>query len=133
MINEIIINVAKVLFGIGVLFLFLKLFLTKKEEKISKSLKLIIYNIHKASFILSTILGFIHGLTIIPINQTYVITGWLFGISTIILCVIGIRMGFKNKWTPYTKEERNKNKKVRSIKWILTILTIAFLGMHYLL
>ena len=133
MINEILVNVAKILFGIGILFLLLKLFINRKDEGDSEKLKILIYNVHKPCFALSTILGFIHGLTIVPINQTTIITGWLFGTCMILSCIIGIKMGFDNDWKPYNKEERSEHNKVRLLKWLLTILAIVFLGMHYLL
>ena len=133
MINEFLMNVAKIFFGIGILLLFVKLFSKQKDVMSSSKKNMILYNLHKALFGLSTILGFIHGLTIMPINLTYIITGWLFGILMILLCGIGIRMGFKNQWKPYTREQKHEYKKIRLLKWGISIMVCAFLGMHYLL
>ncbi|MFX1238550.1 MAG: hypothetical protein ACFFAS_01950 [Promethearchaeota archaeon] len=128
-----IVDIAKILFAVGLLSSVFKILFIKKYNQITDSKKMIICNLHKASFALCIILGFIHGLTIVPVNQTYVLTGWLFGLTTIILMVLGVRMGFQNDWKPYNKEQNSQHGKIRLIKWILTILAVALLGMHYLL
>lgn len=133
MLNEIFMNLAKFLFGIGILCLFLKMLLGRKNEGVSEKRNLLIYNLHKVSFGFTTIFAFMHGLTYLPVNQTYIITGWLFGIFMFLLCIAGVRMGFKSNWNPYSREERTQNKKVRLSKWILTIVACIFLGTHYLL
>ena len=128
-----IVDIAKILFAVGLLSSAFKILFIKKYNQSTDSKKMIIYNLHKASFALSIILGFIHGLTIVSVNQTYILTGWLFGLTMISLMIIGIRMGFKNDWKPYNKEQNTQHRKIRLFKWILTILVVALLGMHYLL
>ncbi|NHI93215.1 MAG: hypothetical protein EAX96_11990 [Candidatus Lokiarchaeota archaeon] len=134
MISIIFENLSKIFLVIGLVSIFLKIILVKRNyDQISEKKKLIIYNIHKASFSLSTIFAFIHGFTFVPINRTYIITGWLFGIVMIVLFLIGIKLGFQNNWKPYNEEENSKYKKIRALKWILTLLLMIFLVMHYFL
>lgn len=121
-------DIAKILFVVGLLFLFAKV--TGKREAGSYN---IVYNLHKAGPALATILGFIHGLTIVPISQMYILTGWILGAILLALLSIGIVMGFKSDWIPYNKQQDGEFKIFRSLKWLLTILVIIALGAHYLI
>lgn len=121
-------DIAKILFVLGLVFLFAKA-LRKSEAGYYKTT----YNLHKAGAALATILGFIHGLTIVPLNQTYVLTGWILGITLLILFLLGVVMGFKSDWIPYNDEQNQRYKVMRIAKWALTILVIAALGAHYLI
>ncbi|TXT57837.1 MAG: membrane protein of unknown function [Candidatus Thorarchaeota archaeon] len=125
---DIIADITKILFVLGLLFIFMKAIGKRSSGSYG-----ILYNVHKAGPSLATILAFIHGLLITPINPTYVWTGWLFGLNMILLMVLGIYMGFQSEWTPFDEEQNKKYKIFRIIKWILTITVIATLGMHYLL
>ena len=134
--SSILANISKIVLVIGLIFLFVKLIrnIPKKEEGTRgyDKVKVVLYNLHKVGPILATILAFIHGLIIPPINQTYVWTGWLLGITMVLLSGIGIFMGFKTKWVPYTEEENKKYLCMRIVKWILTGLMLVALALHYL-
>ena len=120
-------DIAKILFVLALIFLFAKV-LGKREAGYYK----MTYNLHKAGAALATIVGFIHGLTITPLSQTYILTGWLLGFALLALFILGVVMGFKSEWIPYNDEQNQHYKSMRIAKWLLTILVIVALGAHYL-
>ncbi len=128
MVMIMIADIAKILFVLGLVFLFAKV-LGKREAGYYKTT----YNLHKAGAALATILGFVHGLTITPLSQTYVLTGWLLGFALLALFILGVVMGFKSEWIPYDDEQNQNYKGMRIVKWILTVLVVVSLGAHYLI
>ncbi|MFW9921924.1 MAG: hypothetical protein ACFFDW_01400 [Candidatus Thorarchaeota archaeon] len=129
--------ISLVFLAIGLVFLIVKIIfkLTKKEvegtfyQKIRKPL----YIIHISTPVLATILAFIHGFAFLtPINQTFAITGWILGADMLLLSILGIVMGFKNKWMPFETEQDRKYLVIRIIKWILSLGMIVLVIGHYL-
>ena len=95
--------------------------------------KRVLYQLHINGSKVAVILGFIHGLIIAPLNQTYTITGWLLGIVMVALLVTGAFLSIKTKSKPMNREDDSKWKKMRISKWILTVLVFLTLALHYLL
>jgi len=124
---DMITDISKVLLVVGLLFIIVK-GLGKRPSTYPA-----LYNLHKAGPALATILAFVHGLTIDPIDQTYATTGWFLGLSMLALFALGIFMGFNNKWVPFDDQKDAKFKKLRILKWILTATVIVALASHYLL
>jgi len=124
----VIADIAKILFVLSLLFIFLKV-MGKRESRVYVPF----YQLHKAGPALCTILAFIHGLTITAWSPTYILTGWILGIVLIALLILGVVMGFKSEWIPYNDEQNSKYKAFRVIKWLLTIAVIIALGAHYLI
>jgi hypothetical protein len=120
-------DISKVLFVVGLLFIIVK-GLRKRPSAYG-----LLYNLHKTGPALATILAFVHGLTIDPIDQTYMTTGWFLGLSMLALFVLGIFMGFKSSWVPFDDQKNAEFKKLRILKWILTATVIVGLASHYLL
>jgi len=81
----------------------------------------------------AVIFGFIHGIIRSPIDQIYTITGWLFGIVMVILTGLGAFLSIKTNSKPMTCEDDAKWRKIRVIKWILTVLVFPALALHYFL
>jgi len=125
--KKVIADIAKILFVLGLIFIVVK-GLGKRPGSYSK-----LYILHKAGPGLATILAFVHGLTYVPITQTYVWTGWLLGITLLALMAIGILLGFKSNWIPFEDEMDKKYKPLRITKWLLTVLVIILLAAHYLI
>ena len=82
MIDELIVNIAKILAVLGVFFIFFKQFRNRTTNesyhKFYKKYRKLFYHLHVTGIKLATLLGFVHGITIKPIDQTYIISGWLF-------------------------------------------------------
>ncbi|MHA2424673.1 MAG: hypothetical protein ACXAEF_07780 [Candidatus Thorarchaeota archaeon] len=123
-----IVEISGILLILGMIFVLAKV-LGKRDGGFYS----ILYNLHKAGPALATILAFYHGLTITPLNLTYLETGWALGLLMISLVILGAVMGFKSEWIPYTKEQDNEFRILRVLKWILTILVVVALAAHYLL
>ena len=121
-------DIAKILFVLGLVFLFVKVLGNRDSGYYSAT-----YNLHKAGAALATLLAFLHGLTIAPLSQTYLLTGWLLGFALLALLILGVKMGFNSTWVPYDDEQNQKYKGMRIVKWILTALVIVALGAHYLI
>ncbi len=130
-------NIGLILLVLGIIYIFAKVLSKKGQEGDQKSLyqkvKIPLYNLHKSGTALATILGFVHGAIIEPISRSYAITGWILGLSMILMSILGIYMGFKSDWVPYTKSENKKYKSLRIAKWILTVIMITALLSHYLI
>ena len=131
--------IAIIFLALGLIFLLAKMIfkLTKKEVEGSfyGRIRTLLYNSHKATPVLATIFAFIHGIADMitgPADSMYIITGWILGGSMILMSVMGIVMGFKNKWIPYDNEADKQNLIIRIVKWILTIVMIVFFIGHYL-
>jgi hypothetical protein len=123
-----IVDIAKIFFVIGLIFLFVKLLGKRTSGSYS-----ILYNAHKAAPALATILGFYHGITITPWSQNYVLTGWILGFTMVALLVLGAYLGFQSEWVPFDEETDSKFKILRIVKWVLTIVVIVALAAHYLI
>jgi membrane-bound ClpP family serine protease len=89
------------------------------------------YGLHTNGSKLSVLLAFAHGLTIIPVDQTYTITGWVLGITLIVLTLLGAFLSIKQNSKPMSLEDDAKWKTIRIIKWILTILVFPLIALHY--
>ncbi len=120
-------DIAKILLGLGLIFIIVK-GIGKRPAAYGK-----LYILHKAGAGIATVLGFIHGFTIVPQSQIYVTTGWFVGLSMLALLVIGVFLGFQNEWVPFDNDKDQKFKTLRIVKWILTLLVVIALGSHYLL
>ena len=95
--------------------------------------KRVLYQLHVNGSKVAVIFGFIHGIIRSPIDQTYLITGWLLGIVMVILMGAGAFLSIKNHSKPMNREDDVKWRKIRIIKWILTMLVFLILALHYLL
>ncbi|MFX1579508.1 MAG: hypothetical protein ACFFBJ_07645 [Promethearchaeota archaeon] len=124
---KMIADIAKILFGLGLIFIIVK-GLGKKPTTYGK-----LYILHKAGAGIATILSFIHGFTIVPQSQTYLITGWCVGLLLLSLFVVGVFLGFQNNWVPFDDDKNRRFKKLRIFKWLFTALIVIALGSHYLL
>ena len=121
-------DIAKVSICLGLLFLVMKVL-----GRRSSGLYTPLYHLHKVGPGLATVLAFVHGLTYDPIDLTYTLTGWAVGACMVLLLVIGSVLGFSSKWVPFDRAMDRQNLWLRVVKWVLTVLLIASLGMHYLL
>lgn len=121
-------DIAKILFSLGLFFIILKAIGKRQSGMYSK-----LYILHKAGPGLATILGFYHGLTIAPLSETYVLTGWILGFFLLVLMILGIKLGFSSEWIPFDEDQNKKFKRVRVLKWVLTLLVCAAMGAHYLI
>ncbi len=120
-------DIAKILVVLGLIFI-----IVKAQGKRPGSYNSL-YILHKAGPGLATIIAFVHGLTYVPISQTYVVTGWFLGIALLSLMFLGIFLGFKSDWVPFDDEMNKKYRAVRLLKWLLTMIVIIALASHYLI
>ncbi|MFW9911774.1 MAG: hypothetical protein ACFFEU_04850 [Candidatus Thorarchaeota archaeon] len=119
--------IAKTLFGLGLIFIIVKGIGKRPSGTYNK-----LYILHKAGAGLATILAFVHGFTIEPQNQAYVLTGWFLGLTLLPLFILGVFLGFQNGWVPFDEEKNRKYRNLRIVKWVLTVLVIAAFASHYL-
>lgn len=137
LINDISVTLSKILLVLGLPYIFLKIidkgWNNQSYKDFYRKVRLPLYFIHVNFTKIAIILGFIHGIIITPIDQVYVITGWIFGIISIILLGIGVRMSIKNGSRPMNEEEDIEWKTGRNFKWILTPIVIVLFLLHYFL
>lgn len=120
-------DIAKILVVLGLIFIIVKV-LGKRPNYYNK-----LYILHKAGPGLATVLAFVHGLTYVPISQTYVWSGWFLGLSLLALMFIGIFLGFQSNWIPFDDDKNREFRALRVLKWLLTGLVIIALASHYLI
>jgi len=136
MLNVITVNVCKIFLVLALLYPIYKIVNKKKWEAASAPpsiVKRVLYQLHINGSKVAVIVGFIHGILIAPLNQTYTITGWLLGIVMVALLGTGAFLSIKTKSKPMNREDDLKWKKIRISKWILTVLVFLTLALHYLL
>ncbi|NHJ03788.1 MAG: hypothetical protein EAX90_03120 [Candidatus Heimdallarchaeota archaeon] len=110
--------IAKILIGIGLIFVVWKLFtkiFKRNPAKVYEKTKPVFYNLHKAGSAIATILAFIHGFTVSTTNLTDMITGGILGLAMALMTALGIVLGFKNKWIPFDEEKDREYKIIRII------------------
>lgn len=127
-------NASKILIGLGLLFLIVKV-LSKlfNNTVIGDSLnkfKFPTYILHKM-IVIAAILAVIHAFNVNVENQAAALVGWMTVLIMIPLIALGIMMGFSNDWKPFDEEHDARWKKIRIIKWILTFSMIGLLGLHF--
>lgn len=126
---------SEILLSIGLIFVFLKIvdkILQKPAYKVYyEKVKLPFYYLHIICITLAVILAFLHGIIIKPLNNSYIVTGLLFGIILLISSGLGVILAFKGYWRPFNDEKDSELRNIRIIKWILTISAFISLLMHY--
>lgn len=136
MLNVITVNICKIFLVLSLFYPVYKILNKGKLLGGSNSYgttKRVLYQLHVNGSKVAVIFAFIHGLIIPPIDQIYTITGWLLGIVMIILGALGAFLSIKTNSKPMSREDDAKWRKIRLIKWILTVLVFLVLALHYLL
>jgi len=80
---------------------------------------------------LAVFLAFVHGFTVTPMDGTYSVTGWLNGVTMVVLLGLGAYLSIKNDAKPMDEEGDVKWRTLRVVKWVLTVLAVFFLLLHY--
>ena len=134
-ISTITVNLAKILVVIGVFCVILKIinktignhsynaFYTKIQRPL--------YHIHVNATKFAIILGFVHGFTVIPLDVSYIITGWALGIVMILLLGFGVWMSIKTKSQPLSVDKDLEWRPIRITKWGLTLSVFFLLFLHF--
>ena len=136
MLGAITVNVCKILLVLALFYPIYKILNKRKLQDGSNShsaTKRVLYQLHVNGSKVAVISGVIHGLIITTLDQIYTITGWLLGIVMVALLVLGAFLSIKTNSKPMNREDDVKWRKIRIIKWILTVLVFLILALHYLL
>ena len=138
-VSEITAVISVFLLFIGLIFVVWKIANKKSQKKDGHSSARIYSKIEKPFYILhlsasaiGSILSIVHAVTAEPANVICKISGWMVLITTHLMFIMGIILGFKNKMQPFGSELDTENKQARRIKWILTIIAIIALFVHFL-
>jgi len=131
-------DICKIFLVLALFHPFYKILNKRKSQDGSNSYsttKRVLYQLHVNGSKVAVISAFIHGLYtyMSPIDQIYAITGWLLGIVMIILTGLGAFLSIKTNSKPMNREDDVKWRKIRIIKWILTVPVFLVLALHYLL
>jgi len=132
--DEILTSLSKIFLVIGLVYVIQKV-INKKWYQNTTPLftkrKQFWYNIHVNISKLSVLAAFAHGLTISPVNQKYLFTGWILGLLMIFLTLLGAFLSIKTSSKPMSQEEDLKWRSIRIIKWILTVTIFPLIALHY--
>ena len=138
-VSEITAVISVLLLFIGLIFVVWKIINKKTQKKDGHSSARIytkiekpLYILHLSASAIGSILSIIHAVTAEPANVICKISGWMVLITTHLMFIMGIILGFKNKMQPFGSELDTENKQARRIKWILTIIAIIALFVHFL-
>ncbi|MFX1507599.1 MAG: hypothetical protein ACFFDC_16055 [Promethearchaeota archaeon] len=134
-ISTIAVNLAKILVVIGVFCVVLKIInkscRNQSYNAFYNKMQRPLYHIHVNATKFAIILGFIHGFTITPLDQSYILTGWVLGIVMILLLGFGAWMSIKNKSQPLGEAKDVEWRPIRITKWVLTLSVFLLLVLHY--
>jgi len=136
MLDVIALNICKIFLVLSLFYPVYKILNKRKLREGSNSYsatKRVLYQLHVNGSKVAVIFGFIHGIIRSPIDPIYTITGWLFGIAMVIQMGLGTFLSIKTRSKPMNREDDVKWRKIRIIKWILTVLVFPALALHYLL
>ena len=138
-VSEISSVISVFLLFIGLIFVVWKIINKKSQKKDEHSSARIYTKIEKPLYILhltasaiGSILSIVHAVTAEPANVICKISGWMVLITLHLMSLMGFILGFKNKMQPFGSELDTENKQARRIKWILTIIAIIALFVHFL-
>ncbi len=135
MISSVSATVGKLSLVAGLLFVVLKIVYKRSNNERFRSFyegrRTLLYQVHVNVSKLAVFLAFVHGFTVTPIDGTYNITGWLYGVSMVILLGLGAYLSIRNDAKPMDEERDRKWRTLRIAKWILTVLTVFVLLLHY--
>jgi heme A synthase len=101
---------------------------TRLYAKIEKPL----YVLHLSASAIGFIIAIIHGVTAESVNLACKISGLILIITTLVMIILGVFLGRKNKMQPFGSDQDAENKNMRKIKWILTGILIFTLGIHFI-
>jgi hypothetical protein len=90
-----------------------------------------LYRVHVNVSKLAVFAAFIHGFTVKPADQIFSVTGWILGLSLVILLGTGAFLSIKNDSRPMDEEGDRRWRTIRMVKWILTAAVIPLLLLHY--
>jgi hypothetical protein len=128
MVSSIAALLSLVFFVLGLLFLPVKLL----RKDIENSTYRILYKLHLHAPKLATILALLHGFTVSPVVSAYLLSGWILGISLILMLAIGAFLTIKTGSEPLDDQGDVTWKNVRIFKYLLTIVAIISLVLHYI-
>jgi len=138
-VSEITAVISVFLLFIGLVFVVWKIINKKSQKKDVHSSARIYTKIEKPFYILhlyasaiGSIISIVHAVTAEPANIVCKISGWIVLITTHLMFIIGIILGLKNKMQPFGSELDSENKQARRMKWILTVIAIITLFVHFL-
>ena len=117
------------LFVIGLVFLPIKLFRKDLENPTYNKL----YKIHVNAPKIATILAFVHGFTVSTVTQIDLVSGWVFGIASVILLLMGAYMTIKTNSTPFDEQGDIDWRTSRILKWFISVIAIVALVLHFIL
>lgn len=134
-IGTIAVNLAKILVVVGVICVVFKIINkiwgNQSYRAFYAKMQRPFYHIHVNATKFAILLGFVHGLTIIPFDQSYIITGWALGIAMILLLGFGVWMSIKNGSQPLGEDKDLEWRSIRITKWVLTLSVFFLLFLHY--
>ncbi|MFW9903248.1 MAG: hypothetical protein ACFFFH_02870 [Candidatus Thorarchaeota archaeon] len=135
LISTLAVNLAKILMVIGVFCVVLKIinktWRNQSYNAFYTRMQRPLYHIHINATKFAIILGFIHGFTIISVDQSYIITGWALGIVMLLLLGFGVWMSIKNDSQPLSEDKDLEWRPIRITKWFLTLSVFFLLFLHY--
>jgi len=100
----------------------------KLYAKIEKPL----YILHLSASVIGILFGIVHGITAESVNLACRISAWILIIISIVMIILGVSLGLKNKMQPFGSEQDAEYKNLRKIKWVLTGIIIIALGTHFI-
>lgn len=135
MISSVSATVGKLSLVAGLVFIVLKIVYKRSHNEkfrlFYERRRTFLYQVHVNVSKLAVFMAFIHGFTLTPIDWTYTVTGWLFGVSMVALLGLGAYLSIKNDAKPMDEEDDRKWRRLRIVKWILTVVAIFSLLLHY--
>ena len=129
MVSTIAAYAALIFLIIGVIFLPLKLI----QKDVENSRYRLLYKLHVNAPKLALILAYLHGFTRETINPPNIPTGWILGISLVILAALGALLSIKSNSEPLDDKGDSDWRSVRIVKWVFTVVIVFVLMLHFVL
>ena len=91
-----------------------------------------LYRLHLSASVIGILFAIVHGITAESVNLACRISGWILIFTSIVMILLGVSLGLKNKMQPFGSDQDAEYKNLRRIKWILTGILIITLGIHFI-
>ena len=91
-----------------------------------------LYTLHLSASVIGILFGIVHGITAESVNLACRISAWILIITSLVMIILGMVLGLKNKMQPFGSDQDAEYKKLRRLKWILTGIILIALGTHFI-
>lgn len=126
MVSTIAAAIALIFLVIGLLFFPVKKFRKDLESPTYR----VLYRLHVNAPKVATIAAFVHAFTLVVIDPMKLGSGWMLGVSLVLVLLLGAYISISNNAEPLHDQGDSEWRTIRLTKWFLTFIIVVYLLVH---